>query len=48
MSKEIMHNSGGGIKFFRRIFCLEVLIEVVGEHFCDVFQKKSGSEKLWI
>ena len=49
VSKEIMHNKGGGgIKNFRRnFFCLEVLKEFVGEHFCDVFQKNSGSEKLY-
>ena len=46
-----MHNSGGGgayQNFPSNFFCLEVLKEVVGEHFCDVFPKISGSEKLWI
>ena len=37
---------GGGFKTFRRTFlCLRVPNNSVGEHFCAVFQKISGSEK---
>ena len=37
---------GGGFKTFRRTFwCLRVPNNSVGEHFCAVFQKISGSQK---
>ena len=40
--------TGEGIKIFHRnFFCLEVLKEVVMEHFCAVFPKFSGSKKLY-
>ena len=43
-----MHNRGGGIKIFRRnFFCLEVVKEVVMQHFCAVFPKFSGSENFY-
>ena len=36
----------GALKIFRRtFFCLRVPKKSVGEHFCAVFQKTSGSEK---
>ena len=36
----------GAFKIFRRTnFCLRVPNNSVGEHFCAVFQKISGSEK---
>ena len=39
----------GGIKIFRQtFFLLRVLKNSVGEHFCALFQKISGSEKLYV
>ena len=44
----MMDKRGGGIKIFRRkIFCLEVPKFFVGEQFCAVLQKISGSEQFY-
>ena len=44
--KKIMQKRGG-IKIFRRkCFCLRVPKNFVGENFCAVLQKISGSEKI--
>ena len=41
-----LDKSGGSIKIFRgKFFCLTVPKNFVGEPFCAVFQKNSGSEK---
>ena len=44
--KKNMHRGGEGLKnFCRKIFCLRVPKNLVGENICAVFQKISGSEK---
>ena len=44
--RKSLDKKGGGIKIFRRkFFCLTVPKNFVGEPFCAVFQKISGSEK---
>ena len=46
---EKSYASEGYVTIFRRIFfCLTVPKHFVEEPFCSVFQKISGSEKVWI
>ena len=46
VSKKNMHKRGRGLKVdCRKIFCLRVPKNLVGENICAVFQKISGSEK---
>ena len=49
--KKIMNKRGGGGRdhhnFLSKIFCLTVQKKIVGEPFCAVFQKNSGSEKAY-
>ncbi len=51
MSKKIMDKKGGrreeGSRFKVNCFCLTVPIKFVGETFCAVFQKSSGSQKVF-
>ena len=49
VAKKIMDKSGGGgyQNFPSKFFCLRVPKQFVGEKFCAVFQKVSGSEKLY-
>ena len=45
---EKFYASEGYVMIFCRFFCLTVPKNLVGEPFCAVFQKISGSEKVWI
>ena len=47
-SIEKFNASKGYVTIFCRYFCLTVPKKLVGEHFCAVFQKISGTEKVWI
>ena len=44
---EKFYASEGYVTIFRRIFCLTVPKNFVGEPFCAVFQKISGSQKVY-
>ena len=46
---ESIRDEGGGVyqDFPSNIFCLRLPKNSVGEHFCAVFEKNSGSEKLY-
>ena len=48
VAKKIMSSRGGGgyQDFTSKIFCLRMPKIFVGEPFCAVFQKVSGSEKV--
>ena len=46
VSKNFMHTRGYHV-FPSKVFCLTVPINLVGEPFCAVFQKSSGSEKVY-
>ena len=46
VSKNFMHNRGYDV-FPSKIFCLTVPRNFIGEPFCAVFQKISGSEKVY-
>ena len=43
VAKKFMDKRGGGQDLPSKIFCLTVRKNFVGEPFCVVFQKKSGS-----
>ena len=47
VAEKIMDEKGGYQVFPSEKFCLTVPKSFVGEHFCAVFEKKSGSEKLY-
>ena len=47
VAKKFMDRRGGIEKFPSKIFCLRVPNSFVGEPFFAVFQKISGSEKLY-
>ena len=47
VAKKFMDKKGGYENFASEFFCLTVPKIFVGEHFCAVLQKNSGSEKLY-